>query len=86
MTQKEIETSLYPISWERTDDGGYKANIGLNYDLYLEQMPNGSWGIYQRAGIYNGSPIGFTGTLERAMEIAREYQVMKVCDMFNTKN
>lgn len=85
MTQKEIETSLYPISWERTDDGGYKANVGLTYDLYLYPMPNGSWGIAQRAGIYDGSPIGFAGTIERAMEIAREYQVMKVCDMFNTK-
>ena len=78
MTQKEIETSLYPISWERTD-------VGLTYDLYLYPMPNGSWGIDQRAGIYNGSPIGFTGTLERAMEIAREYQVLKVCNMFHLK-
>ena len=49
-------------------------------------MPNESWCIEAQAGsLYSGVIIGFAGTLERAKEIAREYQVIKVCNMFYTK-
>ena len=49
-------------------------------------MPNESWCIEAQAGsLYSGVTIGFAGTLERAKEIAREYQVIKVCNMFYTK-
>lgn len=86
MTKEELEASLQPLFWERTEDGGYYSKAGLTYDLHIYQMPNGSWCIEGQAGsLYSGVIIGFAGTLERAMEIAREYQVIKVCNMFYTK-
>lgn len=86
MTKEELEASLQPLFWEKTEDGGYYSRTGLTYDLHLFQMPNESWCVEAQAGsLYSGVIIGFAGTLERAKEIAREYQVIKVCNMFYTK-
>ena len=87
MTKEELEASLQPLFWEKTEDGGYYSITGLTYDLHIYQMYNESWCIEAKPGsLYDGITIGFAGTLERAMEIAREYQVIKVCNMFYTKD